>query len=830
MTGAIARAGSAAEIGGKAASLAALAAAGLPVPPWFALRAPDGTDPDAPLPEALRDELCAAVRALAPGSQLLAVRSSAVEEDGAAHSFAGQFESYLNVSPVDVPERVRDVWRAARAERVTAYRAQHGLAHGTLPAALVQRMVNADAAGVAFSADPVSGRRAVCVVSAVRGLGDRLVSGEADADLWHVDRAGAVVHRAIVGDRPALDDDTVRRVADLARAAERHFGRPQDVEWAIESGTLWLLQSRPVTSLAALPDPDGALAVWDDSNIAESYGGVTTPLTYSFARYVYEAVYRQFCRIVGVPERRIDAEADALRAMLGLVRGRVYYNLVSWYRILALLPGYRLNRPFMEQMMGVKEGLPAEVADRVPAATTRERLADAVALLGTVWGLVRAHARLDRDVASFRSRLDDALGGVDLAAMRPDELVAHYRDLERRLLARWDTPLVNDFFAMIFYGVLRRLAARWCGDADETLQNDLVAGEGAIVSAEPARRIERMAAIAASDPAVVAALCDAAPDAARAAVAAHPVLAAELDDYLATFGDRCLEELKLETETLGDDPLLLVRSVGRLARARGAHPSDRAPRVDVRAAAEARADDALRGHPVRRAIFRWVLRRARRRVRDRENLRFERTRVFGRVRRIFVELGKRYAALGVLDEPRDVFWLTVDEALGWPGATTASADLRPIVAARAAEFARWRAMPAPAGRFDTRGPVHVGHDFLARRADPTPPASLGGDERRGTGCHPGVVRGRVRVVRDPREAVMEPGEILVAERTDPGWVMLFPAASALLVERGSLLSHSAIVARELGLPAVIAIDGLTTWLRTGDEVELDGRTGEVRRL
>jgi pyruvate,water dikinase len=220
------------------------------------------------------------------------------------------------------------------------------------------------------------------------------------------------------------------------------------------------------------------------------------------------------------------------------------------------------------------------------------------------------------------------------------------------------------------------------------------------------------------------------------------------------------------------------------------------------------------------------------RVRDRENLRFERTRVFGRVRRIFVELGRRFAAAGALDDPRDIFYLTVDEALGWVGATGVSADIRSIAAARKAEFASYQSLPAPDDRFETRGLVHAGHDFLAPprvhvdATDATPDE----DTRRGTGCYPGIVRGPVRVVRDPRHAMLLPGEILVADRTDPGWIMLFPGARGLLVERGSLLSHSAIVARELRIPAVIAIDGLTTWLETGDVVELDGRVGTIRRI
>jgi rifampicin phosphotransferase len=865
----IARTGTAREIGGKAASLAALAASGVSIPAWFAIRSPDSAL-GAP-PVGLDAELLDAVRTLAPNGSRLAVRSSAAEEDSVEHSFAGQYDSYLYVPPGDVAARVRDVWNAAASDRVQAYRRERGLTGpAPRPAVIVQRMVDADASGVAFTADPVSGRRGICVVAATYGVGTALVSGDVNADTFHVSRTGEIVERRIVpknvahrqgpdgitevavpdaqATRPAISDEQVLAVAALARTAERHFGRPQDIEWAIEKGQVYLLQSRPITSLPALADPDGALNLWDNSNIAESYNGITTPLTFSFARGVYEEVYRQFCRIIGVPEQRIVEQSDALRAMLGLVRGRIYYNLVSWYRILALLPGYQLNRQFMEQMMGVKEGLPPELESKITPADWRTRLSDGVAVLRMVVGLITAYNRLPRDITRFHERLERALGaGGDPSLQRADELIASYRDLERQLLTRWDAPLVNDFFAMIFYGVLRKLVVSWAGDESGTLQNDLVSGGGAIVSAEPAMRIERMAALVKNDDALLAVFCDGDMAAVRAAIVPHPELREELDSYLATFGDRCLEELKLETTTLGDDPLLLVRAVGRVARGRRA--TDRAapgpsaavqlaPRADIRGDAERRVRAALGSRPIRRAVFGWVLRHARARVRDRENLRFERTRVFGRVRRIFVELGKRYTAVGVLEEPRDIFYLTVDEALGWAGGTSASTDLRGLASVRKAEFARYRELPTPADRFETRGMVHVGHDFITpvRASDvqhvnaPTNGAQPDGDARRGTGCYPGTVRGIARVVRDPREATLEAGEILVAERTDPGWVMLFPAASGLLVERGSLLSHSAIVARELGLPAVVAIDGLTSWLESGDEVELDGRTGDVRRI
>ncbi len=210
------------------------------------------------------------------------------------------------------------------------------------------------------------------------GIGEDLVSGKRDADTWQVDRTNTIVLRAITGAAASLTDREVTAVATLARDASRHFGRPQDIEWAIaESGTLHLLQSRPITTLAHAADPDAELAIWDNSNIVESYSGVTTPLTFSFASEIYQGVYRQFCRLMGVPDRVVAEEDDTFRNMLGLIRGRLYYNLLNWYRVLALLPGFTVNRKFMEQMMGVRESLPESIKISVTSSSQRGEFLDA---------------------------------------------------------------------------------------------------------------------------------------------------------------------------------------------------------------------------------------------------------------------------------------------------------------------------------------------------------------------------------------------------------------------------------------------------------------------
>ncbi len=848
-----------ASLGGKAGALAQLAQTGLPIPEWFVVPPVVFTASGAAETFRLRADLAAEIvetaRIVAPEAKFFAVRSSALDEDGAEHSFAGQLDSFLFVPPERIPEKVEAVWRSGFNERILAYRRERGLAGDPQPpAVLVQRMVEAEAAGVAFSADPVSGRRGQAMVSAVFGLGSALVSGEADADTFTVDRRGAVVARTVAEKRiahraapgvgegvmsqpvplaqagePALTDAQAIEVAALARATARHFGRPQDIEWALAGGKLWLLQSRPITSLASLADPDGEFNLWDNANIAESYSGVTTPLTFSFARGIYEAVYREFCRFMSVSETRIEDNRDLFPRMLGLVEGRIYYNLISWYRLLALLPGFSVNRGFMEQMMGVKEGLPAEVLARLTPAGRWARVHDGFALAGACLGLVRNHFTLPAQIARFYTRLNDALRPCDppLDSLRLDELTAYYRGLERQLMLRWDAPLVNDFFAMVFYGMLRKATAAWCQDRDGMLQNDLLCAEGGMISAEPARRVRELAALVTGDAAGVTALCEGSRRSIDDWLAIAPEFRWKYEAYLEKFGDRCLEELKLESLTLHDEPLTLLRSVGQFARRFGTSGlGSGGTDGKLRTQAEARVAQALSGHPLRRLKFGWVLKHTRARVRDRENLRFERTRLFGRVRRIFVELGKRLQAAGRLAAPRDVFYLTIEEVLGFVEGTAATTDLAGLAALRQREFALFRGRPEPSDRFGTHGAVYLGNTFRAAEVAVTP----GSDALKGTGCCPGIVRARARVITNPHNAVIEKGEILVAARTDPGWIMLFPAAAGLLVEHGSLLSHSAIVAREMGIPAIVSISGVTAWVRTGEWLEMDGSTGLVRKI
>jgi pyruvate,water dikinase len=867
--------------GGKAKALTELSGAGFNVPPAFviepqifyknltaqqrtALESASTAEAfqsileNVTLRQKFQKKIMAQIANLDTNSTSFAVRSSAPDEDSARHSFAGQLESFLFVSRGDVPRRVLDVWRSAFSDRVCMYRLKNNLSPvAGAPAVLIQRMVHPQVSGVAFSADPVTGRRDITVIASLYGVGTAIVSGECDADTHYVDRDGHIIERKIAvktkvhqfspltssgvdsvpltdakACRPALNRPQVFAIAELTRKVERFFGRPQDIEWAIEDGKIYLLQSRPITSLYDVADPDGVACIWDNSNIAESYGGITTPLTFSFARRAYEGVYRQFCRTLRVPPETIEKNDSVFRNMIGLIRGRIYYNLLNWYRLLAMLPGYKLNRCFMEQMMGVRERLADKLQTEESPKRWAERVLDLIHLLNTLVGVITSYFRLGRGIKQFYQRSHKALSayGLDLAKFQPDELIDIYTDLEKRLLSKWDAPIVNDFFAMIFYGLLQKLSVDWCGDTEGTLQNDLLRNAGGMISAEPAERITRMAKLASQNKKLIESLCKDTPQKIRQKMCSYPAFQSAYESYIQKFGERCMNELKLESATLHEDPRMLLRAIGSLAK--GHNPNEptrddsRAADIDLRSQAEERVKSTLARHPIRWLIFRWVLKNARARICDRENLRFERTRAFGRVRKIFLELGRRFYGLNLLKDPRDVFYLELQEIFAFVEGTSTCTDLKNLVVLRKQEFKRFSRMQTPADRFKTHGIVYQGNDYLASRCSD----DITGHVRKGMGCCPGTISGRVRVVRDPRESFLKAGEILVAERTDPSWILLFPLASGLLVERGSLLSHSAIVAREMGIPAIVSIPGLTGWLKDGEWVELDGRTGVVKKI
>lgn len=772
------------------------------------------------------------------------VRSSGIDEDGDQFSFAGQFESFLYVTKDKLSEKIIEVWKSAYSKRVEDYRAENNLSSATRIAVIVQVMIDSDASGVAFGLNPVTGNRKEKIISAVYGLGEGLVSGELNADNFCVSENG--IQQEIVKKEhqvklnqsllygthlvevekddqinPAISINAVEQLVQILDNLFAHYGKYQDVEFAVEQDEVYVLQTRPITNVNSLPDPSSEYIIWDNSNIIESYPGISSPLTFSFISKVYEAVYRQFAEIMGVKTQDIDYNKEIFTNMLGYIEGRVYYNLLSWYRALALLPGYSLNAEFMEKMMGVKERF--ELKNSTKKSKFKERLR-VVRLIRIMLKNLRTLPAMKRTFVTEFNATMSRYETINFKTNNAFELMQLYQEFEQTLLKKWKAPLVNDFYAMIYFGVLQKLVVKYKIDATGTIHNDLISGAQDIISTEPIHRCIHISEMICADSATKELFLknDAATILSKINTV-NPIVHEEIDSYISKFGNRCVGELKLETITYHQEPthfISLIKSYVEQGITKANFSSD--SHSKLRENAEEKVKKALKGKWIKRMIFHYVLKRARTMVSDRENLRFERTRGFGMIRTIVNAIGDQFYAEGIILHQRDIYYLSVEEIFAYIKGTSINADLQALIDLRKNQHILFEGKTT-SERIPTNGIVYLGNNFNPARA-----FSINEGDLQGVACCAGIVRAKVQVVKNPTEVQNLNGDILVTSSTDPGWVTLFPTASGILVERGSLLSHSAIVSREMGKPCIVGITGLLAKLKTGDLVEMDGSTGVVR--
>lgn len=819
------------------------------------------------IPPSAAREVAAAHAELAPGGEPVAVRSSATDEDGTGSSFAGLHDSFLGVRGLPaVLEAVCGVWASAWSERALAYRLAKGLPlAGTRMAVVVQRMVPARVSGVLFTADPATGDTGRIVISSLYGLGEGLVGLGLDADRYIVDKEslavettlaekrerivpgaspGELERAAVAADERGASSLTREQVLVLARAGleiERQLGRPQDIEFAAgEDGRLLFLQTRPIVGLPEDGPAAGNRIFWDHQNWAENYPGVTLPLTYSVTRHVEKVTFRCFAEIMRVPWAKIEAYQAAYETSLGYIGGRLYTHGINRYRLNRLIPGINFKRKELLALLVVRpEEFDRETPDPEPDTFHRyfvELPALAKVFAGMGWDFLRVHRMVDSLLETAR-HFQAKCAALDFRALQPHEMLQIYTEVELKLISRWKAPLINVLCLRLLYVNLKRLCRIWCGDTTGSLPQQLLRGEEGSESGRPVRMLLALAHQASRDPALSELFRFSAPEELARRVPADPRFASfarGVQEYLDIFYFKGPQEMKLEDVTFRDRPELLYGLIqGYLAQddAEALDPEIAAARErQARLEAETRAFAAIpRGLVPRRAIFRWLLRHVRALDRHREEFKFMRLQLMGLLRELLRALGERLAADGILDRPRDIFYLTLGEVLDFVRGTAVTSDLRGLVAVRQREIGGWQAAGAekPDDQFETYGMVYHRNRYKQRREASSPAAD---GRLRGTGTCQGRVTGTVRVLASPDAGNRLAGEILVVERIHPGWLPLLPGVSGLLVERGEILSHSATVAREMGIPTIVGIPGLTAVLRDGQRVIMDGAEGTVTPL
>jgi rifampicin phosphotransferase len=843
------------ELGGKAKNLHALKSLGLNVPPWITipleyfhgfvlkgnLQLANDEMIDCIDQFSFEDDINKAIREHFAGIKLFAVRSSGSEEDGKQHSFAGLFESILFVTEEELESAIKKVWKSAFDRRVIAYCDEKKLPSPKGISVIIQEMIPTEVAGVAFGINPMDPSSSEKVITSVWGCGEGIVSGLFDADhyflkegKWRMEIANktdALVYDttgknrisrvAIDSDRrklPCLKEDELNQISAILDRCAEFFGQPQDIEFGILEDKIHVLQSRPVTASTEILKKENHI-VWDNSNIIESYPGVTTPLTFSFIRQSYEGAYMQFAAYMGVDEPTLQAQKRIFANTLGLINGRVYYNLRSWYQMLALLPGYKINARFMEKMMGVKErfDLPDHEISKAKAWW------QIIKMIVQMSGRYRALPKQRKLFISLLNQTLTEYKKIDFEKKTAYELMQLYLRFEKTLLNNWKAPLLNDFFAMIWFGRLQKKCAEFLANAHPNIHNDLLCGSADIISVQPIHRCIEIATVIEGNSEWKKTFLTKDPQEINDILNTEPYQSLQLliQSYIHDFGERCIGELKLETISYQQDPRLFIKVIQSYVK-QGINTSTTQSGLEekIRKEAERNINEQL-GWYKRQSLLK-TLRKARELVSARENLRYERTRAFGIVRAIFSSIGTQFENKGILQNRRDIFYLTIHEIFSFIEGTSVQQDYQALVEVRKKEYDAFKKSSAPAQRISTYGTVYCGNLFDVMI---TPDHSV--QTLRGIGCCPGLITGKVRVITDPHSTHSLEGDILVTSSTDPGWVTLFPSAAGIIVERGSLLSHSAIVSREMGKPCIVSVTGLLHHLKTGDEIQMNGSTGEI---
>ena len=767
------------QAGGKGGTLARLYQAGYPVPNGFVIQ-PSAFDGNDIKPEAwtqIKEHLKGMRKAKKEVG--FAVRSSAILEDSARASFAGEFETVLNVqTEEEVKEAISTVRRSRLSERVKTYSQVKGLDTAQEIAVVVQHMVPADFSGVFFTADPVTGSRAIMRGNFVHGLGDRLVSGETDAHDFTYSRPKGRY------EGPSELRPLAKRLYKMARRLEEDLGAPQDIEWAASRNRLYLLQSRPITTLIG-HDPTTGMwndsltgdYLWMNSGMGENLPGIMTPSTWSLWQiFLVDMLEWNPEDIPGV----------------GNICGRQYMNISWMYSVIKKIYGKKsmqMLEPFFGKIPDVE--IPVVPLSYVTLLTNM--------IPGELRWQMKVR-RLTKEIPSF----------IERTPKRCRDLLQKIRESDDRcgLISLWREE-VKPFFMEAgfmlkvinerYVGPWRKMGvdlAKLVGKADA----DLLLSTAGVVS-------ERLASLGPM-------------------VGLSKIVKGEMsrDEYIEQFGHRCQYEWHLYKPRPYENPSWLEEQLEDFKQTP----------VDVEALLEKRRSEYesawrrfLEKNPGKANSMRKKIDRFANMSREREDIRSELTRVVGVVREWFIKAGE-LTSLG-----EDVFFLRYQELLDILSGDESSTV---YITARKQTHAQYESLPPyPAiinGRFD---PFQWASD-PNRRSDifdsHAPPSAITDtDTITGNPGSGGRVEGLVRVINNLEEGdQLKHGEILVTATTNIGWTPLFPRAAAVVTDIGMPLAHAAIVARELGIPAVVGCGTATTRLKTGDRVLVDGGQGIVKIL
>ncbi|MBE6528513.1 MAG: phosphoenolpyruvate protein kinase [Thermoplasmata archaeon] len=753
--------------------------------------------------------------------EYFAVRSSAVAEDLADASFAGQQDTYLNVRKHDIIRMVLTCWASYWNARAMKYRhdaSKDHLSQGM--AVVVQRMVSSDISGVMFTSDPVTGEEHI-VIEASWGLGESIVSGLVTPDRYIVSNDGKVLSADVKSkehgfylvdgenkmvDIPAdkinarcADDDILKLIAEQGMRLRDHFGCPQDIEWAAEKGKVYILQSRAITTLPDNSEKDDIL--WSRGYGDEYWADATTPMFYTvMGKMLTDYVNHEGAHMMGYK----DLESGPLTK---LHKSRVYFSATVLERIFAHYPKFIRSKELLEYFPRSEQ----ERISKLPNDYFGAVKSQIVLFFRDRDGMIWKTDRVYREWADGFLKLCGEFDSIDLTALSDTDLADWYERI--RVGSTKHYQLIR--YGMVSHSIMTNLlvknwSIKWFKD-DGTVYAGLMSGLEDNKTVETNKGFSDLGIALRAEPEVKE-KAESMP--AKEFVEWLQNSKCEFKDaynsFIKEFGHRSGTR-ELNALRWAEDPEYVMGIALQMCNGGADLRAEFQNGVQRRLETEEMARKEL-GFFKRKILFK-VLKYARTYLIFRENQRFYLDHMMYRNRLIFLELGRRLCERGCIDDREDIFFLEDTEAIGILRGDDAS-GIRDTIAPRKAEFMKYRDRLPP--------------KFLLNGVDFDDEPISHGDTLIGAASSPGTYQGRVRVIMDVRDlGQVEKGEILVTSNTDPGWTVVFSKLGGLITETGGILCHGAVISREYRIPAVTAVKSATTALHTGDLVIVDGSKGEV---
>lgn len=703
-----------------------------------------------------------------------AVRSSANIEDGKTNSFAGQFDTYLNIDFEKIEEKIIDCFKSLYNENVLEY-CKVDIFDWKMNV-IIQEMVDSNLSGVVFTSNP-QGILNESVIVVGEGLGENIVADKVATTSYFYNTTDNVYY--FEGKKDYLSKDMIDSLIEISKKIETILGKHLDIEFGIEDGKIYILQARNITTL-----DDSNPLILDNSNIVESYPNLSLPFTISFVKSVYGGIFESVCRRVLKSKKELAKHKSVFKNMVGAANGRVYYKISNWYTLIKFLPFNKKIIPVWQEMLGIKnKSYDNNDVNLTPFTRFRTYINSFYELVSVPRNMKKLNRKFTEINNEFYNSINDE--------MNEKEVFELYKRIESELLSCWDVTLLNDIYTFIFTGLVKaRLKKKY--ENYEEKANQYISGISNIESLKPIKELVNLAYIKDT--------------------VSEEEFKEKFENYIVKYGDRNLEELKIESLTFRTNPELLTKKIEEYSE-----DKEKLENIYSNLVAEEKNIEIKEDF-----ITKFFVKRCMSGIYNREVSRLNRSRIYGMVRKMILQIGKIYKEKNIIKEERDIFYLEFDEI---KDLLEEKIDKKEIIENRKKEYELYKLLPAYSRL------IFMNEEFNKNHTSINMNKFYNNDkELKGIPCSNGIVSGEALVINNVNEAVNVKDKILITKMTDPGWVFLLATAKGVISEKGSLLSHTAIISRELKIPSIVGIEGLIKTIKTGDIIEMDGTKGIVKIL